>query len=190
MRRVEAVVGPDALREINVEREWLRAVAAALGTDPKGAAERARQLVERVKRLESEQGKKDKERQRELADEIAATAREVEGAKLVTRAEDLGADALRALAQDVANRLENGRGAAVVLGSGRDGKALFAAATSKNLQARGVTAPDLLRSAGEIVGGSAGGKPGLAFSGGPKVDAFQEALDAIEPRLRELLGER
>ena len=28
---------------------------------------------------------------------------------------------------------------------------------------------------------------GLAFSGGPRGDAYMEALDAIEPRLRELL---
>ncbi|HZD18648.1 MAG TPA: alanine--tRNA ligase [Actinomycetota bacterium] len=188
MRRVEAVVGPDALREINLEREWLRAVSQALGTGPRSAADRARQLVERVKRLESEQGKKEKERQRELAAGIATTAREVAGARLVTRAEDLPADALRALAQDVTNRLESDRGAAVVLGTGRDGKALLVAACSKNLQARGVTAPDLLRPAGAIVGGSAGGKPGLGFSGGPKGDSFREALEAIEPRLEELLG--
>jgi len=188
MRRVEAVVGPEALREINAEREWLRAVADELGTDPKGAAERARQLLERVKRLESEQGKKDKEHQRELGAQIAAEAVDVEGVHLVVRAEDLGADALRALAQDVANRLEGERGAAVVLATGEGGKALLVAACSKTLVDRGVTAPELLKPAAELVGGGAGGKPGLAFSGGPKGDAHLEALQAIEPRLRELLA--
>jgi hypothetical protein len=38
------------------------------------------------------------------------------------------------------------------------------------------------------VGGGAGGKPGLAFSGGPKGDAYVRALNAIEPRLLELLS--
>jgi alanyl-tRNA synthetase len=188
MRRVEAVVGPDALREINVEREWLRAVAEALGTDPKTAADRARQLVERVKRLESEQGKQDKEQLRGRAEEYATTARDVEGARLVAAAHDADAGELRALAQDIANRLENPRGAAVVLATGQGGKALVVAAASAKLQARGVTAPALLEPAGAIVGGSSGGKPGLAFSGGPKGDAYQQALAAIEPRLRELLG--
>jgi alanyl-tRNA synthetase len=190
MRRVEAVVGPDALREINMEREWLHAVADALGTDPKGAAERARQLVERVKRLESERGREDRERRRERASEVAASARDVDGAKLVVATEDVEADALRALAQDVANRLENENGAAVVLGTGRGGKALLVAAASRNLVSRGVTAPELLQPAGTIVGGSAGGKPNLAFSGGRKGDSFKEALDAIEPRLKELLLDR
>lgn len=190
MRRVEAVVGPGALREINLERAWLRAVAEALGTDPKAAADRVRQLVERVKRLESEQGKKDKEQLRSRAEELARAARSVEGARLVTVSHDADAGELRALAQDVANRLENEQGAAVVLASGQGGKALLVAASTKNLQARGITAPQLLEPAGAIVGGSAGGKPGLAFSGGPRGDAHERALDAIEPRLRELLGAR
>ena len=188
MRRVEAVVGPEALREINAEREWLYAAASALGTDPKGAADRARQLLERVRRLESEQGRKDKEQQRELGDRIAAEALDVEGVRLVARAEDLGADAMRALAQDVANRLDGERGAAVVLATGQGGKALLVAACSKNLLAQGVTAPALLEPAAAIVGGGAGGKPNLAFSGGPKGEAHMKALQAVEPRLRELLS--
>jgi len=188
MRRIEAVVGPEALHEINLEREWLAAVAQALGSDPEHAAERARQLVERVKRLESEQGKQDKERQRELAGDVAGSAVEVEGVRLVVRSLDASADALRALAQDVANRLDGTTGAAVVLGSGQGGKALLVAASSSALVGRGVTAPDLLAPAAEIVGGGAGGKPGLAFSGGPKGERLGDALGAIEPRLKELLA--
>ena len=158
--------------------------------DELNAAERARQLVERVKQLESARGKEDRERRRERASDIAASAREVGGAKLVVASEEAEADALRALAQDVANRLENEGGAAVVLGNGRGGKALLVGAASSNLVSRGVTAPALLEPAGKIVGGSAGGKPNLAFSGGPRGDAYNEALDAIEPRLKELLAQR
>jgi alanyl-tRNA synthetase len=190
MRRVEAVVGAEALREINAEREWLRAVAEALGTDPKNAAERARQLFERVKRLESEQGKKDKDQRKQDAEELAEAARDVGGVRLVARAHDAPADELRALAQDVASQLEGPKGAAVVLGSAQDGKALLVAATSKNLIERGVLAPELLDPAAKLVGGGAGGKPGLAFSGGPKGDGVGAALETIEPRLKELLGDR
>jgi alanyl-tRNA synthetase len=187
MRRVEALVGPDAIREINVERDLLRAVAEVLGTDAKGALERARHYVERVKQLEAEQGRVDRQERKTLAEQLAASAGVIAGAKLVARKHDASADELRALAQDLANRLENPDGAAVVLATGKDGKALLVAAASPNLQARGVTAPALLDPAARIVGGGAGGKPGLAFSGGPKGAAHMEALQAIEPRLKELL---
>jgi alanyl-tRNA synthetase len=190
MRRVEAVVGAEALREINAEREWLRGVAEALGTDPTTAAERARQLVERVKRLESEQGKKDKDQRKQTAQELTGAVRDVGGARLVARAHDAPAEELRALAQDIASQLEGPGGAVVVLGSAQDGKALLVAATSKSLVERGVSARELLDPAAELVGGGAGGKPGLAFSGGPKGDRVGSALETIEPRLKELLDER
>ncbi|HET7929354.1 MAG TPA: alanine--tRNA ligase [Actinomycetota bacterium] len=189
MRRVEALVGPDALREINMERDLLYAIARELGTDPKGALERARHYAERVKELESELDKQAKRGLIDRAEQFASGARVVEGAKLVTAAVDADAGELRVLAQDVANRLEAPDGAAVVLGTGQGGKALLVAASTKNLIARGVTAPALLEPAAKIIGGGKGGKPNLAFSGGPKGDAFQEALDAVEPRLKELLQE-
>jgi alanyl-tRNA synthetase len=187
MRRVEALVGPDALREINMERDLLYAIARELGTDPKGALERARHYAERVRQLEGELGKQAKKELKDRAEQLASVARVVEGAKLVTAAVDADADELRSLAQDVANRLEGPDGAAAVLGTGQGGKALLVAAGTKQLIARGVTAPALLEPAAKIVGGGKGGKPNLAFSGGPKGDAFQEALDAVEPRLKELL---
>ena len=187
MRRVEALVGPDALHEINMERDLLYAIARELGTDPKGALERARHYAERVKRLEGELGRQAKQELKDRAEQLASGARVVEGAKLVTAAVDADADELRSLARDVANRLEGPDGAAAVLGTGQGGKALLVAAGTKRLIARGVTAPALLEPAAKIVGGGKGGKPNLAFSGGPKGDAFQEALDAVEPRLKELL---
>ena len=187
MRRVEALVGPDALREINMERDLLLAIAHELGTDPKGALERVRHYAERVKQLESELGSLAKQELKQREEQLAVAARVVDGAKLVTAQVDADADELRALAQAVANRLENPEGAAAVLGTGQGGKALLVAASTRNLIARGVTAQALLEPAATIVGGGSGGKPNLAFSGGPKGEAFQEAVDAIEPRMKELL---
>src|SRR5205823_3960525 len=57
MRRVEALVGPDALREINAERALLRGLVEALeAKDPQGAIERARRVLEENKRLRNELG--------------------------------------------------------------------------------------------------------------------------------------
>jgi alanyl-tRNA synthetase len=189
MRRVEALVGPDALKEINLERELLHAVVDALGAgDPRAAPERARQLVEQAKRLESELGRIRKGDMRARVDEIAGTATEVAGARLVAAVTPIGADELRELAQGAVGKLENERGAAVVLGSDAEGKGLIVAACSKNLVARGVTAPLLLERAAQAIGGGAGGKPILGFAGGPKGNAVRDAIGAIPARLEELLS--
>ncbi|HEU4528988.1 MAG TPA: alanine--tRNA ligase [Actinomycetota bacterium] len=190
MRRVEALVGPDALKEINLERDLLNAVVQALGAgDPQAAPDRARQLVEHVKRLESELGKIRKGDVRARVDQIAGTATTVAGARLVTALTPMAADELRELAQGAVGKLENEGGAAVVLGSDLDGKALLVAACSKNLLARGATGPKLLERAGPAIGGGAGGKPILAMAGGPRGSAVREALDAIPGRLEELLAD-
>jgi alanyl-tRNA synthetase len=189
MRRVEALVGPDALKEVNAERDLLHAIVQALGAgDPQAAPERARQLVEQVKRLESELGKIRKGDLKARVDEIAGTATEVGGVRLVTALVPMGADELRELAQAVVSKLENPGGAAVVLGSDAEGKALLVAACSRTLVGRGVRAPELLEQAGKAIGGGAGGKPTLSFAGGRKGDAVRDALGAIPARLETLLA--
>jgi alanyl-tRNA synthetase len=189
MRRVEALVGPDALREVNAERALLHELVSTLGsTDPAAAMERARQLVERVKRLETELGKIRQVDVASRVDLIAAQATQVDGARLVTTLEDVDADELRELAQKVVGKLESDGGAAVVLGSSRNGKALLVAACSARLVERGVTAPMLLDVAAKQVGGGAGGKPILGFAGGPNGASVSDAVAGIPARLAELLA--
>ncbi len=191
MRRVEALVGPDALREINAERALLQGLVTTLGsTDPTSAIERARQLVERVKRLETELGKLRQGDVESRVDQIVERATSVEGVRLVSTLEDVDADELRELAQKVVGKLEGDGGAAVVLGSARNGKALIVAACSKRLVERGVTAPELLDVAAKQVGGGAGGKPILGFAGGPNGAHVEDAVAGIPARLAELLADK
>jgi alanyl-tRNA synthetase len=53
---------------------------------------------------------------------------------------------------------------------------------------RGVTAPELLDVAAKQIGGGAGGKPIMAFAGGPDGTAVPHAVQGIPARLSELLA--
>ena len=186
MRRVEALVGPDALREINAERGLLRDLVAALGSkDPAAALDHARRVVEENKRLKNELGRLGQESAAGRVDELVALAALVEGVRLVHTVIDADADTLRDLAQKAVEKL--GGQAAVVLGSAQGGKALLVAACSKALTERGVTAPALLQEAASVIGGGAGGKPGLGFAGGKLASAVVPAVDSMPARLEELL---
>ena len=187
MRRVEALVGPDALREINAERELLRGLVAALGSkDAAAALEHAKRVIEENKRLRSELGRVAQQRASARVDDVVGRAVVVDGVRLVHDVEDADADALRELAQKATDKL--GGEAAVVLGTAQGGKALVVAACSKPLVERGVTAPALLEPAAAAIGGGAGGKPGLGFAGGKRAEAVTEAIRGIPARLEELLG--
>ena len=114
MRRVEALVGSDALVEINAERELLRGLTEALGSnDPRAALEHARRVVEENKRLKSELGKL------RAGDREAVVARLAEGAQpldgvvlLVAEVPGEDADGLRELATALRQRLEKDGAAA------------------------------------------------------------------------------
>ena len=187
MRRVEALVGPDALREINAERELLRGLVAALGSkDAAAALEHAKRVVEENKRLRSELGRVAQRGRPPASTTSVGRAVVVDGVRLVHDVEDADADALRDLAQKAADKL--GGEAAVVLGTAQGGKAMLVAACSTPLVERGVTAPALLEPAAAAIGGGAGGKPGLGFAGGKRAEAVTEAIRGIPARLEELLG--
>ena len=188
MRRVEALVGPDALREINAERAMLSGLVAALGSkDPQAATEHARRLVEKVKRLENELGELRRGDREALVASLADGATQVDGVVLVV-AEVPGEDpgGLRELAIALRARLEGRGAAAVVVGNGEGGKAMLVAAVTARAIERGVTAPALLTEAASTIGGGAGGKDNLANAGGRHPDQVGPALAGIRARLAQL----
>src|SRR2546428_8714185 len=82
-RRIEALTGPDALNQVNVERRLLDEVVEAVGAgDPSQAPERVRQAVARIKQLESELGKIRKAERQHEVERLAATAPDVSSGSL------------------------------------------------------------------------------------------------------------
>jgi alanyl-tRNA synthetase len=122
MRRVEALVGPDALREINAERELLRSLVEATGgTDPHGAIDHVRRLIEENKRLRSELGKIQKGDRDSVIAALVQSAQDVRGlALVVSEVQGENASGLRELAQKVRDRLQ-GRAPPRGLGGGAGG---------------------------------------------------------------------
>jgi alanyl-tRNA synthetase len=190
LRRIEALVGPDALRWVNTERRLLDEVAAALGAgDPRQAPERARRAAARIKELENELGTVRSRQRGHRVDELVRSALDVGGVSLVAAeipGEDTGG--LRELALQLRGRLEAGGPGAVVLGSADGDRASLVASCTKDLVDRGVTAPVLLERAAKVVGGRAGGKPHLAFGGGGNPTALAAALAGIPDRLASLVA--
>jgi alanyl-tRNA synthetase len=189
LRRVEALVGPDALAHVNEERRLLEEITEAVGAgDPNQAPERARQAVARIKQLESELGKIRKAEQGALVDTFLDRARDVDGVKLVLESlAGTEAGELRELALRLRGRLAHQPAAVVLFGSG-SGKTQLVGALTDELVAKGLTAGALLEPSARVLGGKAGGKPDLAMGGGPRSEAEPDALGAVPARLQQLLA--
>ena len=169
MRRVEALVGPDALREINAERALLRGLVDALGSRMRVGDSSTRGGSSRrtsdsgassagFARGDRERGDRRARRGRDAVDGVALVVAEIPG-------EDAGG--LRDLAQKVRDRLCGRSRPRWWSGNGEGGKAmLVAAATGPARRARRHGARVLLEAAARASAEEPAARTILANAGG------------------------
>ncbi len=177
VRRIWAVTGQEAIRRTQEQRRRIRALADSLKSSPELAPKALEKLQGQVSALEKELDKFRKQGAASSADELAASARDLNGIKVVSaRIEPADAEAFRSLADKLRDKLKS---ALVVLGGEKDGKALLMVATTPDLVAKGLKAGDLIRELAKEVGGKGGGRPDLAQAGGPDVAKLEAALAKV-----------
>lgn len=192
LRRVEALVGIDALRHADHERTVLRELGELLGARPDRIVE---QLSQRLGALAAAERQLTAYRQEQLdvlARGCADRVRSAVGARVLAEAvTGVSGAELRGLATAVLSALPADEPAAVVLGCVQDGKASLVAVVNPAFHERtGVEAVRLLRAAGRTVGGGAGGTALIANAGGRGADRLPDALREAEVAARELLAPR
>ncbi|MEV8326757.1 alanine--tRNA ligase [Kitasatospora sp. NPDC056731] len=184
LRRIEALTGRDALTYYDTERRLLEELSGLLGTRPQDAPDTLRKRLDALTTAQQELGRLRDAELRSRAQQLAGR-----GSRIVTeKVTDLGPDELRTLAAIAADLLGNAP-AIVVLGTEHDNKALLAAAITRDLQATGTQASQILAAAARAVGGGAGGKGPIASAGGRQLDALDEALALAAQEAARTLGE-
>jgi alanyl-tRNA synthetase len=180
VRRIVAVTGAEALKLVHEEEHSLLRAAAALKTSPKDVALRAEQAASRIKELERELEQLSRKAAAARSSELAQTARDINGVKVLAARHDSGdPDALRELADKLRDQLKSG---IVVLGGVKDDKATLLVAVTSDLTKK-YRAGDLVKELSKTLGGRGGGKPDMAQAGGG--DPAQ--LDATLARAYELV---
>jgi alanyl-tRNA synthetase len=192
VRRIHVVTGRRAIQHFRAREDALVEAADALKAAPESVPERVRRLQDERREIE-----------RRLAEARQAAARgagdllqrriEVDGTSVVTyRADPLDMDDLRSIGDAVRDGLRSG---VAVVGAELNGKAAILALVTDDLVRSGrISAVEVVRRVGAVVGGSGGGKPHLAQAGGRDVEKIDEALERAPELVRELLtgsaGER
>ena len=172
VRRVEAVVGESAVEFSQAREEMLVRAAAELKSPPEKLAERISQMREEMKVARRELEKTQSAQVGAKAGELAATAEEIGGAKVVVaRVSGMEMKALRELATELRGRL--GSPCAIFLA----GDGALAAAVDKGLSAKR-DAREWMRVAAAEAGAKGGGRPDFAQAGGAQSDKLESALQA------------
>ena len=180
-RRIRALVGEKARGYLASLRDERKALARLLKVPeeevPQGVARLLAEVAALRKRLEAME-----ERLASLqAQELAAGAEEVEGAKLLAALVEGGPDHAKRLVDLLADRL--GR-CAVILGTRAGDRALVVAKVAEEPR---LSAGELVRAAAARLGGKGGGRPTFAQGGGPNAAALPQAIQAALKLAREKL---
>jgi alanyl-tRNA synthetase len=184
-RRVEALVGLDAFRDLTVERAIVSQLTSALKTPREQLPERITSLVEQLKAAEKKIAAFEASK---LSGRVPALVENATGVGAYrTVIEDVGdlnsVDELRSLATGVRERL--GSDAAVVALAARvGGKPAVIVATNPAAREAGAKAGALAKQAAATLGGGGGGKDDLAQGGGTDVAAIGAALTGISSALK------
>ncbi|CAD5108587.1 alanine--tRNA ligase [Zestomonas carbonaria] len=178
VRRIEAITGAAALAYLNGAEEQLKEAAALVKGSRDNLLDKLGAVLERNRQLERELEQLKAKAASAAGDDLAGSAVEVKGAKvLAARLDGLDGKALLALVDQLKNKLGS---AVILLGGVQDGKVVLVAGVTQDLTAR-LKAGELMKQAAAAVGGKGGGRPDMAQGGGVEAGKVDEALALAVP---------
>jgi alanyl-tRNA synthetase len=179
-RRIEAFTGVEGFKYLARERDVVAELTGLLKTQPDDLVGRVGDLVERLRAAEKEIEKVRVGQLLAAGGSLAAGAAKIGPVNVVAhRADGAGGGDVRTLALDVRGRLPQGEPGVVVIIGAADGKVAVVAAVNDEARARGLSANDLVRAVGPLVGGKGGGKDDVAQGGGTDASRIDEALAVV-----------
>ena len=182
VRRVYVATGDNLYNYLVQKERRLQDVSARLESTEGEVVQKVDALLEQKRNLEQELKRLQYLELQQTRDELLKRAEHLGEVNVVAARTDLGDDALKELADLVEDVLQPG---VVLLGSGRDGKAVVVCKVSDALTDR-IRAGDLVRQAAEQLGGKGGGNPRFAQGGGPRPDNLDQAFDVAKAAIEEI----
>jgi len=173
IRRIEALTGEGAIREIQREKDNLKTIASLLKTTPEQVAEKIEHFIreqrERDREIESLKSKLASQQ----SEELIATAKDVNGIKVISQEITVPSPRdLREFGDHLKDKLKSG---IIVLGARADSKAFLLCRITPDLTKR-FHAGQIIKDLAGIIGGKGGGRKDLAEGGGTNASALHEAL--------------
>ncbi len=184
-RRIEALVGQDAFRELAAERTIVSQLASTLKTPREQLPERIADIAAQLKVAEKRIAQFEAKEREGRVPAIAEAAQQVGPFRVaaISVGDIASADDVRVLAVSVRERLGSAAGV-VALGAVANGRPVVIVATNEAARAAGAKAGALAKRAAAVLGGGGGGRDDVAQGGGSDAAALPAALEAIVGELR------
>jgi len=185
VRRIEALTGEGALEYIEQNETLLKELTALLRGSREDIADKVREQLERTRQMEREIRTLQDRLASGKGKDLAASAVDVQGVKVVaTKVDGADAGALRSAVDQLKQRLKS---AVVVLATVQDAaKVLLVAGVTPDQTSR-IQAGELAGAVAALVGGRGGGRADFAQAGGSKPEALDAALESVQEFVRARL---
>ncbi|MBP1765433.1 MAG: alaS [Firmicutes bacterium] len=176
LRRVEAVTGRGAYRQLKKMNGILAASAAKFKTRAEELPEKIDAFFVKEKQLEQDLAAANNKLDKVVVEELIAN-RQIVGEVSIVASQATVADtnALRSLADKVRDRLQCG---VVILGAVNQDKVNFVAMATANALDKGVHAGNIVKEMARVAGGGGGGRPDMAQAGGREPQKIADAIQA------------
>jgi len=175
VRRIEAITGAAAIQRMQTQAWTLEQSADRLRVSPDNLLARLDQETDKVRELERELGRLKQKLASQAGSELADSAREVNGVRVLAARIEEGGDSLR----DTVDQLKNKLGTAAIVLAAADGdKVRLVAGVTPDLTDR-LRAGDLVNHVAAQVGGRGGGRADFAQAGGSDPAALPAALESV-----------
>lgn len=177
VRRIEALCGLPAVREVQRQRALLRSVAQSLNVKDEDIAARIEKLQDDIKQLQKKLKEARASGSSDLVTKALQRASDFNGTKLVVaNLGEVEPAALLAVGDQLKARLPS---YIIVLGARHAGKCTLTVQLSEDQVKAGRHAGSLVKELAKIVGGGGGGRPQSAQAGGTQPEKLDEALAAV-----------
>jgi alanyl-tRNA synthetase len=184
-RRIEAITGEDALQWMQHREALLREIATKVRSADDGILDKIERVLGQHRELEKRVASLQERLAGDSARDLLEEARDVDGVRVLSaRIDDVDADGLRGLADQLRDRLGSG---VIVLGAPQGDRVLLVAAVTADLAGR-VHAGQIIKRIAPMVGGGGGGRPDFAQAGGRNAAELGSALAAVPGHVRDQLG--
>ncbi len=185
VRRIEAVTGKGAIEYLQKINTIIEDLMQSVKSSKEDILTKVNSLKKEIKDKDKEIAKLNNEILKSGMDDILNNCEEINGVKVfLVKFKDTDANSLR----DISDKIKDKNPSCVVLlASEVDGKILFVAAVTKDLNQKGIQAGNIVKEAAVTAGGGGGGRPDFAQAGGKDITKIDDSLNAVRSLLSQNL---
>ncbi|MEG0923475.1 MAG: alanine--tRNA ligase [Anaerovoracaceae bacterium] len=182
VRRIEAVTGTGVLLNSRESDDTINQIADIMKSNTSAVVAKANAIAEELKATKKELEDFKKSSMGSEIDDMVATAKEINGVKLITKEfADYNINDLRGLSDDIK---ANNKGIAMVFATVNGPKVTFLVSLTDDLLEKGYHAGNMIKQIAAACGGGGGGKADMAQAGAKDpskiIDAFKVAEELLK----------